>query len=188
MQVTTVCKLPFCHGPGSFLNVFESSLFFLCMIHVWVCPLFLLKNQTTSVVYTFMYICFMYYIYERLLYIFSLLFKSFILDFLCLGFCKFWLVLSLLFIRVVFILFLQFHLCYPACLSSLCRLVIPCSVFFLFPVLFRQRFVCLTFVTFSMKLLVLLKQFPVLHRFVYLALVFVNLWILNFVNLWSYQH
>lgn len=77
------------------------------------------------------YICFMYYIYERLLYILSLLFKSFTLDFLCLGFCKFWLVLSLLFIRVVFILFLQFHLCYPACLFSLCRLVITCSVFFI---------------------------------------------------------
>lgn len=81
--------------------------------------------------YFYVYICFMYYIYERLLYTFSLLFKSFILGFLCLGFCKFWLVLSLLFIRVVFILFLQFHLCYPACLSSLCRLVIPCSVFFI---------------------------------------------------------
>lgn len=80
--------------------------------------------------YFYVYICFMYYIYERLLYILSLLFKSFILDFLCLGFCKFWLVLSLLFIRVVFILFLQFHLCFPACLFSLCRLVIPCSVFF----------------------------------------------------------
>lgn len=83
------------------------------------------------VLFILLWICFMYYISERLLYTFSLLFKSFILGFLCLGFCKFWLVLSLLFIRVVFILLLQFHLCYPACLSSLCRLVIPCSVFFI---------------------------------------------------------